>query len=160
LTFEIQGLFAGFSFLTVLELIVYFFVPPSKILSRRSTKVVPFQTNSNPTRLKKNLKKPAEFLNSFMKKSTIHGLSHASISKSTVEKIFWLISFFVSLVLCGILLNDLHKKYSKSMVTVSFDGDLQSIKNVGKKMIWMIGALPEFFLDSVSCSHFSPWNGL
>jgi hypothetical protein len=133
--FPILGLFAGFSFLTILEVIVYFFVRSPLSNTRSSTKVEPLQVQTNPPtnkdKITKAVLKPVNFFYSYMEQSSIHGLSHATMKHlHGIEKVFWMIAFLVSMVLCGLLLRNLHHKYKTSPIAVSFDGDLQSVKNV------------------------------
>lgn len=130
--FIFSGLFAGFSLLTILELIFYFIVRPSVEYLKSKTKVHPIrvrqvQQNSSPRCAEKSL----TYFYHYMEECSLHGLNHATFKNlQLIERIFWLIAFVVSMIFCGFLLNTMYSKYVNAPITISYDGDINNIKNV------------------------------
>jgi hypothetical protein len=130
------GLFAGFSFLTILELLFYFTFRPAVRKVKCKSRVAPLQawTQEASPRNNKALKlvrKSTSYFYHYMEESSLHGLNHASFKNlRLVERIFWLVAFVTSLILCGFLLNDLFVKYLDAPVIITFDGDLKNIEEV------------------------------
>lgn len=72
-----------------------------------------------------------KYFYNYMKECSIHGLNHATFENlRLIERIFWLVAFVISLIVCGFMIKDLHQRYINAPVAVSFDGDLQNVKNV------------------------------
>lgn len=134
------GLFAGFSILTFLELFFYFIFRPSVrwVREKCRSKVSSIENMQDKTESRKNnkkLKKTAlttiRYFFSYMEECTLHGLNHATFKNLiAIERCFWLVAFVASMVICGLLLSEMREKYVNAPVTISFDGDMKSVKDV------------------------------
>lgn len=158
--FFLLGLFAGFSVLTFFELIIFVFfrIPLSKF-KMNTSKVFPFkptedQINQN-VEIQKFFLKPSKYFYNYMEHSSLHGLSHASLKNlHVVERIFWTIAFTISMVTCGIMLNNSYNKYSKSPIAISLDGDPQSVNDVRFSRVFLNNKLRNAFWTGL----WNEWN--
>jgi hypothetical protein len=104
--------------------------------SRSNPRVGPIEVIGLPTiqrkvELRENALKPVRYFYNYMEESSLHGLNHATFKNlEFVERTFWLFAFVASMILCGFLLANMREKYVNAPVTISFDGDLKSVKDV------------------------------
>jgi hypothetical protein len=130
------GLFAGFSFLTVLELVFYFTFRPAVRKVKCKSRVTPLQAwteEASPRNNKvlKLVRKSTSYFYHYMEESSLHGLNHASFKNlRLVERIFWLVAFISSIIVFGFLLAKMYVSYLDAPVIISFDGDLKNIEKV------------------------------
>jgi hypothetical protein len=133
--FFTSGLFAGFSFLTFLELFFFFVFHPLVRKLKRS-KVEPSEISieelhDQGSKLWGFIKKCFKYFYHYMEESSLHGLNHASFKNlKAVERIFWLVAFVASMFWCSILLIDMYIKYQNAPLVISFDGDFQNVNSV------------------------------
>jgi hypothetical protein len=131
------GLFAGFSILTFLELFFYFiFRPAVRCMKKKfKSRVAPIEVIGQSTKTSKGVLKPVRYFYNYMEESSLHGLNHATFKNlEMIERAFWLFAFVASMILCGFLLENMHDKYINAPVTISFDGDMKSVKDVSRKI--------------------------
>jgi hypothetical protein len=131
-----MGLFAGFSFLTVLELVFYFMFRPAVRKIKCKSKVSPLQAwtkqeSPQSNKVLKLVQKSTSYFYHYMEESSLHGLNHASFRNlRSVERIFWSVAFVISMISCGFLLTKMYVRYKNAPVIISFDGDIKNIDKV------------------------------
>jgi hypothetical protein len=137
---SISGLFAGFSFLTFLELFFYFVFQPIVRRVKRS-KVSPIedtivQLQDHKSKALRGISGGLKYFYHYMEESSLHGLNHASFKNLVaIERIFWLIAFAIFLIVFGFLIGEMFGKYQNAPVIVSFDGDFKSVNTVKPRHI-------------------------
>jgi hypothetical protein len=99
------------------------------------SRVAPIEVIGQSTKTSKGVLKPVRYFYNYMEESSLHGLNHATFKNlEMIERAFWLFAFVASMILCGFLLENMHDKYINAPVTISFDGDMKSVKDVSRKI--------------------------
>lgn len=134
------GLFAGFSVLTAFEVISHLILPLcSKSINRRrlalkrspEMKAVRATVAFRSSQVAKILAVPSNFCFSYVKNSSLHGVSHAAMENmGGSARIFWLTLFAASIGFCSVLLAESLEKYQQGLVVLSLDDQLQRTENV------------------------------
>lgn len=64
--------------------------------------------------------KPKAIWNEYMTISSIHGIQHATNSKTLFERIWWTLSIIGSIIACILFIQNIYNKWNRSPVIVSF----------------------------------------
>jgi hypothetical protein len=122
----IFGLLAGFSLLSFIEI---FYWATLRILSTKTkmknSKVFPVQRNEISQDQKLKI-----FIRNYLEESSIHSFYYIATAK-WVDKIFWIITFTVSMYFCGKLCIEVEEKVPNSRVVAledsfSFEGNVSN----------------------------------
>ncbi|KAL7020247.1 hypothetical protein ACKWTF_011436 [Chironomus riparius] len=122
------GLFAGFSFLSVGEIIKHFIIyPVIRLKARRSTKVQPVTTK----KIQKSQNKIKCYLRTFLKMSTIHSFNHiAKSSKNRFEQLVWAVLFVISMSFVCILVREVDLKRRSSEIVMNLEGIPTKVEDI------------------------------
>ncbi|KAJ2952351.1 hypothetical protein O0L34_g4636 [Tuta absoluta] len=139
------GLFLGFSFLSLVE--IFYFATISgvfggDIVTPTKTTVAVITTAEQVVKtygdvcLRKSRRKRQkllmlELLYEYAKNTTLHGLGYI-VEKGLhyVERVFWFVTFFLSLAMCFLLIRNVWAKWITSPVIVSFSEKFVSVGDV------------------------------
>ncbi|CAO1412869.1 unnamed protein product [Diamesa serratosioi] len=120
------GLFSGFSALSLVEVIYYFFIRIGFNILNMRNKVHPKVSSkfkNNNVRIIKDI------ANEYLAASTIHGLK-ADGSKHWNSKIFWMISFCISMIACGFMIQELYIKFQYYPIVITMNSESNDVQSI------------------------------
>jgi hypothetical protein len=142
----ILGLFAGISLLSIVEIIYWIVFKIFNILRSNSSKVRPFANAIENDPVKSN-----QELKEFLVSSSIHGFFYL-VKLNWPKRIFWILSFFLSMAKCVVMIMEVRDKVPNSR-TVAFDDQNKFIENVKKFKILEI-SFQTLITDFFPCNYF------